>query len=86
MKEFLPAEALHLSESFLDCAPINNRLFKPEILLLGQGDANGFAFDFAGPGITRTAPDGASVLDRAFTNPAGVGQLSAEAGILLLTG
>ncbi len=85
-KEFLSAEPLHLAEDLLNPAPISNRLLQPLILLLGQGDTNRLAFDFAGPGITRTAAAGSPVLDIALTDPAGVGQLSTEAGILPLAG
>ena len=54
---------MHLAEDFLDLAPVGNGLLKPLILVLGQGDTNGLTLDFAGPGISRTAPAGAPVLD-----------------------
>ena len=34
-EELLPAEALHLAESFLEPAPIRNGVLQPLILLLG---------------------------------------------------
>ena len=83
-EELLAAEALQLAESFLDRAPISNRLLKPLILLLGQRDANGLAIDLASPWITRAAPCSSAILDIAFANPARVCQLSAKAGVLLL--
>ena len=73
-------------ESALEGAPVGNGLLEPLVLFFGQSDTNGLAFDFAGPRITRTAPGGAAVLDGAFTNPAGIGQLSTEAGIFFLAG
>jgi hypothetical protein len=77
---------LHLAQCLLDVTPIGNGLLEPFILLLGQGDTNRLAFDFAGPGITRTAPAGSAVLDRAFADPAGLGQWRAQAGICVLAG
>ena len=35
VKEFLPAEALHLAEGFLEGPPIGDGLLKPLILFLG---------------------------------------------------
>jgi len=85
-EELLPAEALHLAESFLDRAPISNRLLKPLILLLGQSDANGLGFDFAGPGIRGAPSSQAPSLNIAFANPPGVGQSSSKPGVFLLAG
>ena len=75
-EELLPAEALHLAESFLESAPISNRLLKPLVLLLGQGDANGLGFDFAGPRITSAPGSRAPSLNIAFANPPRVSQLT----------
>ena len=84
-KELLAAEALHLAEGFLNRAPIYNRLLKPLILLLGQSDANGLSFDFAGPRITGTPGSRSSILNIALADPPGLGQLSLEL-VLLLAG
>jgi hypothetical protein len=86
VEEFLPAEALHLAESFLDSAPISNRLLKPLILLLGQGDANRLAFDLACPGIASASGTWSPILHVSFTNPAGLGQLRLKPGVFLLAG
>ena len=86
MEEFLTAQALHLAKGFLDGAPIGNGLLEPFELVLGQSDTNGLAFDFAGPGITSPTGAGSPILHIAFTDPADVGQLSAEAGVFLLAG
>ena len=75
---------MHLAQSFLKRAPIGNRLLEPLILLLGQGDANGLAFDFARPRITGTPGSRPPSLNVAFANPLGPGQLRPESGILLL--
>ena len=77
VKEFLAAEALHLAEDFLDRAPIGNGLLEPLVLLLGQGDADGLAFDFAGPGITSSTGSRSPVLHITFADPAEVDQLRA---------
>jgi len=86
LKEFFPAETLHLAEDFLDRAPIGNGLLEPLILLLGQSDTNGLAFDFTGPGIASAPGSRSPVLHLALADPADVSQLSAEAGVLLLAG
>jgi hypothetical protein len=83
-EELLTAEALHLAERFLDSAPISNRLLKPLVLLLGQGDANGLSFDFACPRITSAPGSRSPILNIAFANPPSVGQLSSESGVFLL--
>jgi len=85
-EELLTAEALHLAESFLERAPISNRFFQPLVLLLGQGDANGLAFDFACPRITSAPGSRSPSLNIAFADPPGVGQLSPEPGVLPLAG
>ena len=85
-KEFLPAEPLHLTQDLLDAAPIGDGLLEPLILLLGQSDTHRLAFDFAGPRIARAPGARSPVLHIAFADPADVGQLRAEAGVLLLAG
>ena len=85
-KEFLPAEALHLSQNLLDGAPVGNGCFEPLILFLGQCDTNRLAFDFACPGIASTPGTGSSILHIAFTDPARLGQLRLEAGVFLAAG
>ena len=85
-KEFLPGQALHPVEDFLNRAPIRDSLLEPLILFFGQGDANGFAFDLAGPGVTSPASTQTSVLDIAFADPAGEGQLRLQMGVLPLAG
>ena len=85
-EELLTAQALHLAKGFLDGAPIGNGMLEPFILLLGQSDTNGLAFDFAGPGITGATGSRSPILHIAFADPADVGQLSAEAGVFLLAG
>ena len=86
LEEFLPAQPLHLAKGFLDAAPIGNGLLEPLVLFLGQGNTNGLAFDFAGPGITSATGSGSPILDIAFTDPAEAGQLRGEAGVFLLAG
>src|ERR1017187_6229743 len=85
-EELRPAETLHLAENFLEPAPISNRVFKPLILFLGQGDANGLPFDFAGPRITSAPGSWSPGLNIAFANPPGVGQLRPKPGVFLLAG
>ena len=85
-KKLRTAETLHLAKDFLDPPPVRDRLLEPLILLLGQGDANGLPFDFACPRITSASGPGSSILNVAFANPPGLGQLSLEPGILLLPG
>ena len=86
LEEFLTTEALHLAEDFLDRAPIGDGLLEPIILLLRQSDTNGFAFDFAGPGVASAPSSRSAVLHITFADPAHLGQLSAETGVLLLAG
>ena len=75
MKEFLPAKNLKFLESVLEAAPIGNSLFEPKVLLLGQGNAGGFAFDLTAPLIARPAGTGAAVLHKALADPTDVAEL-----------
>ena len=86
LEEFLTAEALHLAEDLLDRAPIGDGLLEPIILLLRQSDTNGFAFDFAGPGVASAPSSRSPILHITFADPAHLGHLSSETGVFLLAG
>ena len=69
-KENTAGEALHFFDGLLHLAPVGDGALEPLILFLGKSHADGLAFDFSCPLITRAAGAGPSILGVALTDPA----------------
>src|SRR5258708_1710267 len=54
---------------------------QPVVLLFGEGNADGLAFDLAGPLIMGATGPGAEVLGVAFADPVGSGEAFSQGGI-----
>ena len=67
-------------EGVLEMTPVFDGGFEPVILFGGKSEADGFAFDLAGPLVVGAAGAGSAVLDIAFADPAGAGEGLSEFG------
>ena len=67
-------------EGVLEMTPVFDGGFEPVILLGGESEADGFAFDLARPLVVGTTGAGSAVLDLAFADPAGAGEGLGEFG------
>ena len=68
-KEDTAGEALHFFDGLLHLAPVGDGALEPLILFLGKRHADGLAFDFSGPLITRASRARPPILCVALTDP-----------------